>query len=436
MRPAAQVQATIELLEEVFQSGFPADRLMAQYFRTRRYIGSKDKAVISEQLYTVLRNKLSYEYLLNLQDISSESRFLVAVMLRFDGIELETVFDSVGHNPKAFAESTLETLNNLDLAELEKAPAHVRLNVPEWLAPKLQAALGEERYEPEMTASNQRAHTDIRINLLQSTVSQTQHQLAKAGYTAEATELSPWGLRFKHRVALFALPVFKQGWFEVQDQGSQLLALVSAVKAGDKVVDFCAGAGGKTLAMAAMMQNKGTIYACDVHSKRLEQLSKRAKRAGAHNIRTHVLSSENDKWVKKHRAIADVVLIDAPCTGTGTWRRSPDSRWKLTPQDLQNLVNLQQSILNSAARLLKPGGTLFYATCSLLNEENEDQIETFLAGNADFEATQIKLSPPLSEHLHKVNYQGHQLRSYPALSSTDGFYVCALRRKSHIPDYQ
>ena len=199
------------------------------------------------------------------------------------------------------------------------------------------------------------------------------------------------------------------------------------MKPSQKVVDFCAGAGGKILAMAAMMQNKGTIYACDVHSKRLEQLTKRTRRAGVHNVRTHVLSSENDKWVKKHQQVADVVLIDAPCSGTGTWRRSPDSRWNLTQSDLQNLIETQSSILRSAKRLVKPGGVLLYATCSLLKDENEKQVERFLSNHEDF-----KLIPDYFNEFdfdsNLLDVNDSSLRTYPGKTGTDGFFLAALQK--------
>lgn len=427
MRPAAHLQATIELLDEIAETHYPADRIMAAYFKQRRYIGSKDKAAISENLYTILRNRLRYEYILNSQNLGVHSRMLAALLLKINNGDLYNTFDGQKYSPKRLRPGQLERFDELDLNVIDTAPLHVSLNVPEWLAPKLQAALGEH-YEAEMHALNQRATTDIRVNTLQCTVEQMQHALESVGYTAQRTELSPWGMRFKDRVALFNLKAFKQGWFEIQDEGSQLLALLAGVKAGQKVVDFCAGAGGKTLALAAMMQNKGSIYACDVHSKRLEQLSKRAKRAGVHNVRTHLLSSENDKWVKQHKDFADVVLIDSPCTGTGTWRRSPDSRWNLTPENLSNLVALQQSILQSAQRLVKPGGRLLYATCSLLEEENEHQITEFLANNKGFELDDFSYPASTFDSAELFQPSKHQFRTLTSLNRTDGFFVASLRR--------
>jgi len=424
MRHAAQLQATIELLDEISETRYPADRIMSQYFKQRRYIGSKDKAAISENLYTVLRNRLSYEFLLERADLGKHSRVLVALLAKLSGNDIYELFDGERYSPRRLRQPQLEKFESMDCS-LDAAPLHVRLNVPEWIAAKLRVALGD-RFEAEMLATNERASTDIRVNTLKSSVDQVKQVLSTVGYVAHKTELSPWAIRFEGRAALFGLDAFKQGWFEVQDEGSQLLALLSGVKPGDKVVDFCAGAGGKTLAMAAMMQNKGTIYACDVHTKRLEQLSKRAKRAGVHNVRSHVLTSEHDKWVKQHRELADVVLIDAPCTGTGTWRRSPDSRWNLTQQSLDNLVELQQSIMQSAQRLVKPGGRLLYATCSLLEEENEQQVERFLEKNTEFSAATIALPKTLAANRDRISLNSNQVRTFPELTGTDGFFAATL----------
>ncbi len=431
MRHAAQLQATIDLLDQIEETRYPADRIMSSYFKQRRYIGSKDKAAISENLYTILRNKMRFEYILNSKDLGVHSRMLVALLLKFEDGDLYNTFDGDKYSPKRLRPGQLERFAELDLNVIDSAPLHVQLNVPEWIAPKLEAALGE-RFEQEMIATNKSATTDIRVNTLKSSVPPVDQALADVGYVAHKTDLSPWAIRFEKRVALFGLPSFKQGWFEVQDEGSQLLALLTGVKAGQKVVDFCAGAGGKTLAMAAMMENKGTIYACDVHTRRLEQLGKRTKRAGVHNVRTHVLSSEHDKWVKKHAGYADVVLLDAPCTGTGTWRRSPDSRWNLTQQNLDDLVALQQSILQSAKRLVKPGGRLLYATCSMLNEENEQQIERFLETNPEFSIDTFDVPDILAKYPERFQNSGHEIRTFPAMTGTDGFYVASLRRSEEV----
>lgn len=425
MRPAAQLQATIELLDQIESEKYPADRVMAKYFRQHRYIGSKDKFTISEQFYGILRQKLSLSYLLELNGLSLSSRNLAALLMHSEGKSIKDYFNGEKYSPMALYQGDLNSLTGIDFSQLETAPEHVKLNIPEWIAPKLKAVLGDQ-FESEMLATNQRATTDIRVNLLKSDVQQVSKLIEQLDYHFSQSHLSSWGLCFQQRVSLFGLDQFKQGWFEVQDHGSQLLATLTGVKPGNRVVDFCAGAGGKTLAMAAMMNNKGSIYACDVHTRRLDNLSKRAKRAGAHNIRIHVLSSEKDKWVKQQQAKADVVLIDAPCTGTGTWRRSPDSRWNLTEQSLVELVALQQSILQSASRLVKPGGKLIYATCSLLAEENEQQTNRFLSENETFKPSELVIDEPLKSNLDKVVITSHELRTYPGLSNADGFYACSM----------
>ena len=427
MRPAARVQACIELLEQQQTSKTPADRVQSSYYRQRRYIGSKDKAAISELFYGVLRQRASLDYALAEANLADSNSLRCALYLSKDGQDVKALFSGEKFAPKVLTQDKIDCLKLARKVDLSSAPLPSKCNFPIWLEPMLLASLGS-RLEIEMHALNQRAATDVRVNTLKCDHAQATAAIEEAGYQSEACLLSPWGLRFKSKVSFFTLDIFKQGWIEVQDEGSQLLALLSGAQAGHRVVDFCAGAGGKTLALAAMMNNKGSIWATDVHSKRLEQLSLRKKRAGAHNIRTHLLSSENDKWVKKHANSADIVLIDAPCTGTGTWRRNPDSRWNLTPRDLDELVVLQKSILASAKRLVKPGGVLIYATCSLLKEENEDQVVHFLSENTDFEAAKIELPEPLQGQKDKFACDRHEFRSFPDLSATDGFYLARMRK--------
>ena len=429
MKSAAQIQATIELLDERDETKYPADRLMAGYFKQRRYIGSKDKAAISEYFYSVLRQRITLAYLLSTVELPVDNRGLMAVMAQMQGLALADLFNGERYSPAPFEAELLAKFAEIDPADLESAPQHVRLNYPEWLETELVASLGD-RLEQEMLAMGERASTDIRVNTLKTTRDELKASLAQQGLSATSTSLSPWGLRFDGRVALFNLQSFRDGWFEVQDEGSQLLAWLTQVEAGQTVIDFCAGAGGKSLAMAAMMNNKGALYACDVHSKRLSQLAKRKNRAGVHNIRTHVLSSEQDKWVKQHAARADVVLIDAPCSGTGTWRRSPDSRWNLSANDVDELVALQRSILSSAQRLVKPGGRLYYATCSLLNAENQGQAEWFTAENPNFSALMLPAPDALGFSAECIKVGNNTFQTLPALSNTDAFFLAAFTRES------
>ena len=245
------------------------------------------------------------------------------------------------------------------------------------------------RMDAEMRAAITAASTDLRANTLKATREEAIAAMKAEGITAAPTQLSPVGLRVHGRPPLATLQCFKDGLIEVQDEGSQLVALLADARPGMRVADFCAGAGGKTLAIAAQMKNKGKIVACDVLEGRIDRAAVRFNRAGVHNVERKALSSERDQWVKRHAGTFDRVLVDAPCTGTGTWRRNPDAKWKLTPEDVAELEQVQRNILDSAWRLVKPGGRLIYATCSLLAEENEAQIEAFLAAHADFKLVPI-----------------------------------------------
>ncbi len=270
----------------------------------------------------------------------------------------------------------------------------------------------------EMRAMQEPATLDLRVNPLKASREDILEQLRKLGFKSELCRLSPWGIRVFERPSLNALTMLKNGFVEIQDEGSQLVALAMDAKPGERVVDFCAGAGGKTLAIAAMMENKGRIVACDVMAKRLERSSERFRRAGVHNVEVRTLSSERDPWVKKHKGSFDRVLTDAPCSGTGTWRRNPDARWRPLGPGLEALLKTQSEILDSASRLVKAGGRLVYATCSLLPDENEKQIETFLAAHPAFSVAPCGLDG------------ADFLSLSPARHRTDGFFAAAMVKKA------
>jgi len=283
--------------------------------------------------------------------------------------------------------------------------------------------------EREMAALNASAPIDLRVNLLRTSREAARRALADEGVSGEPTLWSPIGLRLRERVPLGGLAAFKEGLIEVQDEGSQIVALLAGAGPGMRVVDFCAGAGGKALALAAQMANRGKLVACDVSARRLERAARRLRRAGVNNAERRALTSERDKWVKRHVGGFDRVLVDAPCLGTGTWRRNPDAKWRATPQDLAELVIRQQQILGSAARLVRPGGRLVYATCSLLREENEAQAEAFLAAEPEFSAV------PASRAWHETiggRSPGGELylRLTPARHGTDGFFVAVFEHKT------
>jgi 16S rRNA (cytosine967-C5)-methyltransferase len=299
-------------------------------------------------------------------------------------------------------------------------------NVPEWLEPYLARVFGNG-LDREMAALNAPAPTDLRVNRLKADREEARRALAAEGVAAGPTPLSPIGLRLRERVPLGHLAAFKEGLVEVQDESSQLAALLADARPGMRVVDFCAGAGGKTLALAAGMANRGKLVACDVSTRRLERAAGRLHRAGVSNVERRASDGERDKWIKRHAGSFDRVFLDVPCLGTGTWRRNPGAKWRLRPEDLAELVGRQQQILRSAARLVCPGGRLIYATCSLLHEEDEAQAEAFLAAESEFRL--LHVAQVWEQTLGGICPGGQRyLRLTPARHGTDGFFVAIFER--------
>ena len=298
-------------------------------------------------------------------------------------------------------------------------PDAVRYEVPDWILPRLAAAFGPG-LPAEMAALSEPAPLDLRVNILKTDRTQAVAALAREQLVAAPTRFSPWGLRLAGRQSVTQGAAFRDGLVEIQDEGSQLIALTVDAQPGMRVLDYCAGAGGKTLAIAMTMGNKGQIAACDVSAPRLEAAGKRLRRAGVHNAETHLLAP-GDKWTKRQAGKFDRVLVDAPCTGTGTWRRNPDARGRLRESDLAELMAKQAAILDEAQKTLKPGGRLIYATCSLLNDENEAQMEALLARNPTLQA--VPVGAPLPDALH-----GRWLRLTPNRHGTDGFFAAVLEK--------
>jgi 16S rRNA (cytosine967-C5)-methyltransferase len=429
--PGARVQAAIELLQAIDGARkAPADRVAAAYFRGRRYVGSKDRAAIQGIVYDVLRRRAQLDWWLARSGIGApdpRGRALacLALVTGWPVADIAAAFTGARHAPNPLTQAERAALGRLAGARLDHRdqPAWVRGNVPEWLAPALAEAFGD-RLDAELRALLAPASTDLRVNALKATREQALARLRSEGVTAEPTKYSPLGLRLVGRRPLGGTGSFADGIVEVQDEGSQLVALLVDARPGMRVVDFCAGAGGKALAMAAGMENKGRVIACDVSQKRLEASAKRLRRAGAHNVERRLLVDERDKWIKRHKRAFDRVLVDAPCTGIGTWRRNPDGRWSLDPADLEELVPKQARILASAARLVKPGGRLVYATCSLLPAENERQVAAFLDAHADFALV------PAGGVLADTVCDGPYLRLTPARHDTDGFFAAVMERRA------
>lgn len=394
MTPGARTQAAIELLDQIFtvwqsEKRFPADKILEQYFKSHRYIGSKDRGAVAELVYWVLRHKATLQWWLEKYSHPLNGRMFVlaAVILRrdYNPQTIESITKDSIYSPDALNESEQKLINTLVRSEINhpEMPDHARLNYPQWLDEKLRDSFGD-KLEIALNALSEQAPTDLRVNTLKTHREKLLGQLQAEGFDCSPTPLSPIGIRLARRAPIFTSRFFKEGHFEVQDEGSQAVALLVDAKPSHRVIDFCAGAGGKTLAIAAAMENKGRILAWDTSAKRLGQINIRLKRAGVHNVQAHVLESEHDAFIKRHKATADRVLVDAPCSGSGTWRRNPDLKWRFNKKDLDEVCIVQKEILQSAARLVKIGGRLIYATCSIFKDENERQIENFLKSNNHF----------------------------------------------------
>lgn len=431
MTPAARLAAAVELLAAVEAAPRkPADAVANDFFRNRRFIGSGDRRAVSDRAWRVLRARRRLAWWLERAGAPVIPRLLVAASLLLEGWTLDGVAQSYSGGrfaperltaPEAVAMQALER-HTLDHPEMPEA---VRLEVPDWVLPHLQARFGDT-LAAEMAALDGEAPLDLRVNLLKGTRAQAQAALAAEGIESVPTPISPWGLRIAGRRAVTSGPAFQTGLVEIQDEGSQLVAALVGAGPDMRVADWCAGAGGKTLALAMTMGNRGHIAACDVSAPRLEGAVRRLRRAGVHNVERHLVEP-GDKWAKRRAGSFDRVLVDAPCTGTGTWRRNPDARLRLRPADLAELVPKQASILAQASRLVRIGGRLVYATCSLLAEENEAQVDAFLAAHADFAPVPLARAwglpgPPPGA--------GTYLSLTPRAHDTDGFFAAVLERRA------
>ncbi len=435
MTPAARLAATIDLLGLIESVPRPADATVSSYFRERRFIGSKDRAAISEHVYRLLRRRARLGWWIERFGGEARPRTLALADLILGGAEpavAEQLFSGGTYAPARLSREQQDLARKLAGHTLfhPDMPDAVAAECPPWAEGGLRDALGP-RFATELAALEEPAPLDLRVNPLQATREQALERLKSEGIRAAPTRLSPLGIRVEGRPAIASLASYKDGWIEIQDEGSQLVALLAGARPGQQVVDFCAGAGGKTLAIAAMMANKGRVVATDVLAGRLMRARERFRRAGVHNVHARTLEGESDPWIKRHKASFDRVLVDAPCSGTGTWRRNPDMRWRPLGPGLAELVPLQGRLLASAARLVKPGGRLIYATCSMLPAENQRQAESFLAAHPDF----VQLDAATAWRESVVPLGGPEPPSSPYLSltpardGTDGFFAALFARK-------
>jgi len=444
MTPAARIEAAIELLGRIDAEVAPAERVMARYLRERRYIGSKDRRALGDLAYRVLRARARLDWWLERigpgpgDGLVRPRRSVLAALLLIDGrtpATLAALFDGGTYHPAPLDpdERVLaDALAGRSLTDLEQ-PAWVAAECPEWLWPEFVEAFGAGA-EAELGALMGEAPLDLRVNTLKGERAAARTALAEEGIEAAPTPLSPLGLRAAGRPGLSAGRAYESGLVEIQDEGSQVVALVTDARPGMVVLDFCAGAGGKTLALAATMDNRGRLTALDVDQRRLDRAAGRLKRAGVGNVERHRLDDE--AWLARHAGGFNRVLVDAPCSGTGAWRRQPDARWRLTPETLEGYCASQARILAQAAPLVAGGGRLIYATCALLPSENRRQVEAFLAARPDFsllpaQAVWAETMVPAGAAAapEPAPFLGPYLLLTPARHGTDGFFAAILERR-------
>jgi 16S rRNA (cytosine967-C5)-methyltransferase len=420
MHPNALLELCAELIAVVNQLDAPADSTVSAFFRQHKNLGQRERACLAETVYALLRERIKFQ---NLAQSGSGSMHRRLAMLAWRG---NAAFLRGALSPAE--QHWLEQVQAIDPMSLASKMRH---NMPEWLAEPLLARLGEEEFWKLATVLNEPAPLDLRVNALKLKREEAQAQLKVAGIDAVPTPYSPLGLRIDGKPALNKLEIFTSGGVEVQDEGSQLLALLLAPKRGEMVVDFCAGAGGKTLALGAAMRNTGRLYAFDVSGHRLTALKPRLARSGLSNVYPAQIAHERDDRIKRLAGKIDRVLVDAPCSGLGTLRRNPDLKWRQSPQGVTELQAKQRAILASAARLVKPGGRLVYATCSLLDAENEVIAAEFTAAHPDFKplAADEALVKSQVERAGELVENG-ALRLWPHRHATDGFFAVAWERSA------
>ncbi len=428
MTPAGRIAAAIEVLTEVETRRSPVSEALKDWGKSHRFAGSGDRAAIGNIVYDCLRWRASSAWAAG--DDSPRSVVFATVARRW-GFGAAALAEKLAGQPHAPEPLLADEIARIDAADLATAPDHVHADVPEWIAPRLARVFGSD-WIAEGEALALRPPLDMRANRIKGKRDRVGKALAQ--FAVAETPYSPDGLRIAATTAdgrhpnVQVEPAFQKGWFEVQDEGSQIAALLTGAKAGMQVLDLCAGAGGKTLALAAMMAGKGRVVATDSDRARLAPIFDRTKRAAAHNVEVRAAGSDLDNL----RDRMDVVLVDAPCTGTGVWRRRPDSKWRLTERALDNRVGEQAALLEDAARYVKAGGRLVYVTCSLLPEENEDRVSAFLAASPTFASMKPReviagadAAPALADAALLTE---HGIVLSPGRTRTDGFFVATMVR--------
>jgi 16S rRNA (cytosine967-C5)-methyltransferase len=421
---AARVEQVRSVLGEVLQWEYPADAVLSHWFRARSKLGARDRSEVADAVFDVLRNLRRYRQFAE-SGVGPASRRLAI-------LGLATVFSEelLNKGLDEAEQNWLEHVRHIDVTSLSRA---VRASLPDWLDERLSRL---DDADALVDALNSPAALDIRVNPLKverDAMLVTLRLGPALRFNPEPTPYSPWGIRLQGRPPVNRWPMFENGEIEVQDEGSQILTALVGVKRGEMVIDYCAGAGGKTLLLGALMRSTGRLYAFDVSAARLARAKPRFARSGLSNIVPVVIADNNDQRVRRLRGKAHRVLVDAPCSGLGTLRRNPDLKWRLHPESLNELLAVQARILRQASQCVAPGGRLVYATCSVLPEENERQVEAFLAENPEF--TLLDAGKIVKDRCKNLTLEGPWLAMRPDRHGTDGFFAAALERsKPSVPD--
>lgn len=402
-------------LADVLSNTGPADAKLGWFFKQNRELGTKDRAFVAESVYGVLRRKSYLEYVCDGDD---PRKLLLAWLLRVQGMSMRDLEETLSSQQKEWAKE-------IKAKNTDNLPKYMQADLPEWFWDTLVTQYDEEQALTIARSMHQPAPLDLRVNTLKASREDILALFAKENTVPTLTPYSPLGLRMPQKMTISRHKMFTDGKIEVQDEGSQLLAQIVAPRRGEMIADFCAGAGGKTLAMGAIMRNTGRLYAFDVSEKRLDNLGVRLKRSCLSNLHAQVITSEADPKLKRLNGKFDRVLVDAPCSGLGTLRRNPDLKWRQTPQDIVELTAKQTRILERAAKLVKAGGRLVYATCSLIKQENEQIAEAFLASHGEFKL--VPASAVLAQQQIDLD-TGKYLKLLPHLHQTDGFFAAVFEK--------
>lgn len=432
MRDAARIQTSIEILEKIDVANIPMDNIIRDYMSNRRYIGSKDRKAVVELVYNSVRTNARLGWWLEHVSLKDTPRSrIIAYLVLVDGFSMHDMsirFTGEKYCPETLSDEEIKAIEKMVGKPLnnDEMPEVVRVECPPQFEEKLRALWGDD-FAAQMEAMLPPAPLDIRVNTIKCNRDQAKNSLAKDGVETVETPYSPYGLRAVDKPYMSATKAFHKGLVEIQDEGSQLIAYVCQAKPGMRVLDFCAGGGGKTLGLAASMEGKGIIYATDNDSRRLEKGRRRYKKADIHNIEVRSLEEEkNRKWLRRQKGAIDIVLVDAPCSSSGTWRRNPDLRWNQYGPTIEEILISQSEIMERVADKVKSGGRLVYATCSLFKEENEDQIDKFLSNHSDYKLIDIKEAWP--EGGSDCPVDGPYLRLTPKDHKTDGFFTAILQK--------